>query len=105
MMNDYSSNIVFMTIIAVKKLRDTLPEAIHASGGLLINTVYGRGTMKPGYLMEMLGLMSEEKKVVIQCIVSSEKVDAIFEMLKNKFYFDKPNTGVAFTVLVDKLSL
>lgn len=103
-MIDYSSNIVFMTIIAMKKLRDTLPEAIRTSGGLLINTVYGRGTIKPGYLMDMLGLMSEEKKVVIQCIVSAEKVDTIFDMLKNKFYFDKPNTGIAFTVPVNKLS-
>ena len=52
----------------------------------------------------MFGLVPEENKVVITCLLPSEKSDALLDMLVEKFNFDKPNTGIAFTIPVEKLS-
>ncbi len=97
--------VVFLTIIAGRKQKEPLLTALIEAGGRLVNVIYGKGSVKSGYLQDMLGLVPEENKVIITCLAAAEKTDSVFEMLVNKFHFDKPNTGIAFTTHVDKLSL
>lgn len=104
-MNNCLNGIVFLMLIAGRKQKDALLDALTEAGGKLIKTVYGRGSVKSSYLKDMLGLVPEENKVVITCLLSGEKADAALEMLVKKFNFDKPNTGIAFTIPVEKLSL
>ena len=47
--------------------------------------------------------LPEENKVVITCLLTRGQSDAVLRMLVEKFDFDKPNTGVAFTVPVDRM--
>lgn len=103
-MNDVSCNIVFLMLVAGRKQKDALLDALTEAGGRLIKMVYGRGFGKSGYLQDVLGLVPEEDKVVITCLLPEEKSDAVLEMLVKKFHFDKPNTGIAFTIPVEKLS-
>ncbi len=53
----------------------------------------------------MLGLVPEEHKVLITCLISRGKVDKVMEMLEREFHFNRPNTGIAFTIPIEKLSL
>jgi len=94
----------FMTIIAGRKLRDTLTNSLSEQGGRLITIMYGEGSVKSDFLHDMLGLVPEENKVVITCLLPCNKVDTVLDMLVNKFHFDKPNTGIAFTIPIENIS-
>jgi hypothetical protein len=94
----------FLTLIAGRKNKAVLLKALWETGGRLINVVYGKGSVKANYLMDMLGLVPEENKVVITCLLPAEKSSVVLDMLAKKFDFDKPNTGIAFTIPVEKLS-
>ncbi len=103
MTNDVPRCIEFLTLIAGRKHKDALLDALSGAGGRLINVVYGKGSVKLSYLRDILGLVPEENKVVITCLLPSEKSDVVLNMLVGKFNFDKPNTGIAFTIPIEKL--
>jgi len=90
--------LVFLTVIAGRKLKDALTESLSEEGGRLITVMYGKGAVTSDYLSDMFGLVAEENKVVITCLLACKKTDAVWNMLITKFHFDKPNTGIAFTV-------
>jgi hypothetical protein len=94
----------FLTLIAGRKNKGILVKALRETGGRLINVVYGKGSVEVSYLLDMLGLVPEENKVVITCLLPAEKSGAVLDMLANEFDFGKPNTGIAFTIPVEKLS-
>ncbi len=104
-MMNHLGGVVFLTVIAGRKQKIALLDALAEMGGRLVNVVYGRGTVDASYLKCILGMVPEEEKVVITCLLPGEKTDAVMEMLVNKFRFDKPNTGIAFTLAVEKLSV
>lgn len=99
--DDVPSCLEFLTIIAGRKLKASLIESLSAEGGRLITVMYGKGSVKTDYLRDMFGLVPEENKVVITCLLPCKKVDTAMDMLVSKFHFDKPNTGIAFTVPIN----
>jgi len=100
MQND---KVVFIMLIAERKLKDDLLSALNKIGIRITNTIYGKGTAKGNSFMNMLGLVHEENKVVITCITTSIKCDTTLKILLEEFSFDEPNTGIAFTIPVDKI--
>lgn len=104
MQSEERETLVFLTVIAGRKQKDALLSALAAAGMQLVHTKYGLGTVKAGYLQSTLGLVPEEKKVLITSLSTRQKANAALGMLVEKFHFDKPNTGIAFTVPVEKLS-
>ncbi len=104
-MHDVPCCIEYLTLIAGRKRTTALVNALSEAGGRLIRIVYGKGSVKSSYLRDMLGLVPEENKVVITCLMPREKALAALEMLVAKFDFNKPNTGIAFTIPVEKISL
>lgn len=101
MTHDIPTCLEFLTIIAGRKQKDTLTESLSAEGGRLITVMYGKGSVRSDYLRDMFGLVPEENKVVITCLLPCNKSEAVFNMLVNKFHFDKPNTGIAFTIPIN----
>lgn len=62
------------------------------------NVIYGHGSVKKSNLFHAFGLQIEQDKTIIYCFVKNEKVDEIMNSLIKEFNFDKPNTGIAFTL-------
>ena len=91
-------------IIAGRSARDDLLKALLASEIHLINTVYGKGMADLSYLSHTLGFIPEDNKVMISCISTCARIEAVLKMLEDKFEFNKPNTGIAFTVPVDRVT-
>ena len=102
MANKTSPEIFHMVLIAERKLKDNLLAALSEKGCHVINTCYVNGTSRAGFLMK--DLVYEDNRVFISCLVSGGEADAIFEMLADDFNFDKANTGIAYTIPVEKLS-
>lgn len=95
----------FLTVIAGRKHKEEILEFLLASGCHLIDVVYAKDSVKSGYFRDMIGLVPEEKKVMITCLVAGNMTSQLLDMLVTEFNFDKPNTGIAFVVPVDKLSI
>jgi hypothetical protein len=95
--------VYFLTLIAGRKQKDDLLHALSELHVPLTNVVYGKGGAEANYLKNVFGLVPEENKVVITCLLTRGQSDAVLRMLVEKFDFDKPNTGVAFTVPVDRM--
>ncbi|MDR0248230.1 MAG: hypothetical protein LBI44_00985 [Oscillospiraceae bacterium] len=70
----------------------------------IVNTVYGKGTVKADVLHDILGLVPEENKVIIVCVSRHFKIEAVLRLLVDKYNFDKPNKGIAFTMPIEKIS-
>lgn len=97
-------NIVFLILITGRKQKDILLKRICSIDSRVVNTVYGKGTVKSNYLLDMLGLVPEENKVIMTLALPREKADAVFEMLLNEFNFGQPNTGIAFTLPISGMA-
>jgi hypothetical protein len=98
------NEIVLLTVIIDRKAKDELIAALSEAGGQLINTIYGKGLVKAGYLREALGLVPEDNRVVVVCLLPREEAGPLIETLTGKFGLDKPNAGRAFTLPVESLS-
>ena len=103
MESDYS--IDYLTVIAARKHKDDVLKLLVNSGCHLIDVVYAKGSVQSGYFKDMLGLLPDEKKVLITCILTSNLTPQLLEQLVTKLNFNKPNTGIAFVVPVDKMSV
>jgi len=93
-----------MVIIASRKQRKALLKALVDSGVKLTNAIYCRGTVDADIVMRSIGLVSEADKVMVLCELPEILVNRVLQMLVDTFHFNQPNTGVAFTVDIDKLS-
>jgi hypothetical protein len=97
-------NIEFLILIAERKKKEDFLTVLTRAGARVINTVYGKGSAKVNSVMEALGIIPDDDKIVITCLISEKNSDTVFEILVKEFNFDKPNTGIAFTVPVEGLS-
>jgi hypothetical protein len=104
MNNRAPDNLVFLILVASRKQKDALLSEISKVGCRIINTIYGKGTVKANCVVEMLGFVPEENKVIITCVLPHEKVETLFTMLLDEFKFSRPNTGIAFTLPVSGIS-
>ena len=94
----------YLTVIAERSMKDELIKALSKEGLVLISTTYGHGVAKANEFLHALGFVVENKKVVIAGLLLQKNKSPIFRMLKKQFGFDKPNTGIAYTIEVEKLS-
>lgn len=104
-MIDSDSTIDYLTVIAARKYKDDILKMLLDSGCHLIDVVYAKGSATSDYFKDMLGLLDDEKKVMITCLLASNITTQLMEQFITKLNFDKPHTGIAFAVPVDKLSV
>lgn len=98
-----NSGIVFLVVIGNRKQKENLIAELCKAEAAFFNVVYGKGLVKKNELLEAFGLVDEQNKVVITCLIKEEKSEYALKMLTDKFKFNQPNTGIAFTIPVDKL--
>ena len=103
-MSEEQSSIVWLVIIAGRNQKDDLLVKLSEMGGHLINTLYGKGSVRASFLEDMFGLVPEENKVVITSLVRTEKSREVIDTLIADFDFNAPNTGIAFTMPIDKVN-
>ena len=96
--------IVLLTVIIDRARKDSLIALLSEAGGQLINTMYGKGLVNAGPLMEAFGLIPEDNRVIITCLLPSEESETMLKTLIEEFGLGKLNAGAAFTVPVEKLS-
>ena len=92
-----------LIIVAKPKLKEKISTLLIENGGHSINTVYGHGSVSKSILAQAFGLEAEQKKVIISCLIKTESAKNLIDILYTEYNFNKPNSGVAFTLPVDGL--
>lgn len=104
-MHDIQINgLQYFVIIAEQKKKKkflTLLDEYDARG---IEVVYGHGSMSPSAIAAAFGFESEQGKIMITCLLKNEKAKDLISVLYNEYKFNKPNTGIAFSVSVEGLA-
>ena len=96
--NHTMESVEYLVLIADRKQKDELLSRLCKVNCRCVNTMYGKGTVKSSYLMDMLGLVPEENKVIMTCVMPKGISEKVFAILTEEFHFGHPNTGIAFTM-------
>ena len=104
-MRDTSTmHLQYFVIIASQKKKNKFLNLLSDYGAKGIETVYGRGSMSPSALLSAFGLETEEGRVLISCLITSDRAEELIRVLYQDYKFDKPNTGIAFAIPVEGLA-
>ena len=99
-----TTSLQYLVIIAGQKKKDKFLSLLNEYGAKEIDTVYGHGSMSPNAIAAAFGFEAEQGKAIISCLVKTEKARELINVLYSDYHFDKPNTGIAFTVPVEGLA-
>lgn len=102
-MEKIPAEILRLTIITSRRKKERLLWSLAEFHPKLLTTNYASGTISANFLENFIGLIPEEEKVMINCLIKKKQKADIFAMLRNDFHFDQPNTGIAFTAKVAHL--
>ncbi len=101
MENKTLSKLQYFVIIGKPKIKQKLHLLLKEHDAHLLDSIYGHGSVSSNILAQAFGLDSEQKRVIISCLVPSEKIDHLIKILHEKYQFSKPNTGVAFSIPIE----
>ena len=93
----------YLVIISKTKFKDKFIKLLTENGGKGLTTIYGKGSVNAGVLAQSFGLDNDVKRLVLQCLITTENAKNILQILLKKYNFNKPNTGMAFTIPVEGL--
>ncbi len=94
----------YFVIIAEQNKKKKFLALLDAYDARGIEVVYAHGSMSPSAIAAAFGFESVHKKVMLTCILKDEKAKALIELLYQKYNFDKPNTGIAFSIAVEGMA-
>lgn len=94
----------YFVIIAEQKKKKKFLSLLDEYGARGIEVVYAHGSMNPSAIAAAFGFESVQEKVMISCLLKDEKAKELIEVLYQRYNFNKPNTGIAFSVAVEGVS-
>ena len=100
-MADAITGLQYFVLIAEKKKKNNFLALLGEHGARGIETVYGHGSMSPSAIAAAFGFEARQGKVMISCLLNNESARKVLEILCRDYKFNKPNTGIAFTVPVE----
>jgi hypothetical protein len=98
-----NGDISFLVVIGERRFKENLIVSLADVGAKVFDVVYGRGFVKSNDFLSAFGIVHEKNKVVVTCLIKKSDLDNAFAMLNYRFDFDKPNTGIAFSLPIDSL--
>ena len=91
-------------IIANRKSKDVLIELLLKKEARIIQTIYAKGSATAGTINKVFGFVPENNKVILISLLTSKNAKELIDTLDTEYNFNKPNTGIAYTVSVEGLS-
>ena len=101
-MTDVQNNgLQYFVIIAEQKKKNKFLSLIGEYGAHGIQAVYAHGSPNISAFASAFGFEVEQNKVIISCLLKNDKAKELLNVLYNEYNFNKPNTGIAFSVSVE----
>lgn len=104
MTSNNNKNLQYFVVIVIKDLKDEILSVLSDYNAHLIEIIYVHGTVKTNPLVNAFGLDCNECKVMISGLLKYENAKELIRLLYENYKFDKPNTGIAYSISVDSLS-
>ena len=98
------SSLQYFVIIAGQKKKDKFIQLLNAHGARGVSIVYGHGSMSRSALAAAFGIGAESGRALISCLVKRDQAEKLVAALYKDYDFDKPNTGIAFSIPVEGLA-
>ena len=98
------NSLQYFVIIAEQKKKNKFLTLLSDHGAKGVEVVYGHGSMSPSAIAAAFGFEAEQGKVLISCLLKTEKAKELLDILYNDYNFKKPNTGIAFGIPVEGLA-
>ncbi len=99
------SSLQYFVLICDKKKKSTFLKLMDSHGAKCIDIAYGKGSAKADAFSKALGFEVEEHKVVISSLIATSKATELIDVLLTQYQFNRQNTGFAFTIPVEGLSV
>ena len=103
MIDGQLNQLKYLVIIAEKNNKEEFLSLLKEYGARSIETTYCHGSA-PNSITAAFGFASEQNKVQISCLTKHHSAEKLIDILYNKYNFNKPNTGIAFTIPIEGLS-
>ena len=94
----------YFVIIVEQKKKNKFLSLLGDYGASAIKIVYGHSSMSPSTIAATFGFEAEQSKVIIFSLLKFEKAKELIDVLFKEYKFNKPNTGIAFSVSVEGLA-
>ena len=104
MSESHVNSLQYFVIIAEQKKKKKFLSLLTDFGARGIETVYAHGSMSPSAIAAAFGFEAEQGKVMISCLLKSERAKELIDVLYKSYKFDEPNTGIAFSISVEGLA-
>lgn len=104
MSESHVNSLQYFVIIAEQKKKKKFLSLLTDFGARGIETVYAHGSMSPSAIAAAFGFEAEQGKVMISCLLKSERAKELIDVLYKDYKFDEPNTGIAFGISVEGLA-
>ena len=100
----YVNGIQYFVIIAEQKKKKKFLSLLGEYEARGVEVVYGHGSMSPRAIAAAFGFEAEQGKVMLTCLLKKDKAEKLMKVLYKEYKFDKPNTGIAFSVSVEGMA-
>ena len=104
MTENQAASLQYFVIIAEQKKKKKFLSLLGDYGARGIEIVYAKGSMSPSAIAAAFGFESEQGKVMITCLLRTDEARALIDVLYKEYSFDRPNTGIAFSIAVEGLA-
>ncbi|MDR0832402.1 MAG: hypothetical protein LBM99_05850 [Bacillales bacterium] len=93
----------FIITIGNRNDGKAISSTLEKAGGFCFNSFFGKGIVRASEILQALGLVTNQSKIVITCIIEKEKACTALKLLETVNHFTKPNTGIAFAIPLNKM--
>lgn len=94
----------YFVIIADQNKKKEFLALLDEYGARGIEVVYAHGSMNPSAVAAAFGLETEQHKMMLTCLLHTNQAKNLMDVLYYDYRFDKPNTGIAFSVPVEGMA-
>ena len=97
------NNIQYFVIITEQVKKNKMLSLLSENDAHGIDVVYAHGSINSNIIDQAFGLETRSKKIVISCLLKTDNVKNLIEILIKNYKFGKPSTGIAFSITVEKI--
>ena len=98
-----NNKLQYFVIITKPKIKEKCIKTLTENGGKGITSIYANGSVSSSILSQSFGFDSDTKRLLIYSLITTENAKNLIEIFNNEYDFNKPNTGIAFSIPVEGL--
>ena len=102
-MEKNNNKLLYFVLICNPKHKNKLYDLLIDNGAGSINTQSAKGSAPQSAILQAFGLESSNKKFILSTLLPYDVAINLINVLYNEYNFNKPNTGIAFTIPVEGL--